>query len=195
MPRTAVCSPNCQSTPTQAPTIRAPAGADVSFHAYQLPMAIGAALLIFVVVLWWQHSCLARGTDGAVMGSRPVNGVLGGYPDTMDETDDRRIGDEPTVPGVGGPGAEVSSADGQRGLRLHAGIATVAVVLCAFVAWVFIGLGAWPLAVVFGVVGLASLGALGWALDRRRRGARLREVRAGVGDTPDAAAGHSHHRA
>jgi hypothetical protein len=79
---------------------------------------------------------------------------------------------EPTVPGAGGAGE--SSIDGQRGLRLHAGIAVIAVFLCAFVAVVFVVLGTWPLAVVFGAVGLASLGALGWALYRKRRGAQER---------------------
>jgi Flp pilus assembly protein TadB len=75
-------------------------------------------------------------------------------------------------------GAPESSADGQQGLRLHAGIAVVASLLSAVVTVVFAWLGSWPLAVVFAVVTLAAVGALVWALRHRRRGARLREFRA-----------------
>lgn len=82
---------------------------------------------------------------------------------------------EPTVPGVAG--ATDSSADGQQGLRLHAGIAVLATVLSVLVTVVFFVQGIWPLAVVFAVVALASLGALGWALRRRRRGQQLRQFR------------------
>lgn len=83
---------------------------------------------------------------------------------------------EPTVPGVAG--APDSSADGQQGLRLHAGIAVIATILSVLVTVVFIMLGSWPLAVVFAVVGAASLGALGWAVRRMRRGQQLRRLRA-----------------
>jgi Flp pilus assembly protein TadB len=87
----------------------------------------------------------------------------------------RRSG-ERTVPGVAG--APDSSADGQQGLLLHAGIAVIATALSVLVTVVFIMLGSWPLAVVFAVVAVASAGALGWALQRRRRGQELRRLRA-----------------
>ena len=120
--------------------------------------------------MWrWQYGCVVL----------PVEKMFRGYPDTMDDTGKHRTGDEPTVPGVGGPGGQESAADGQSGLRLHAGIAAVATVLCAFVTWVFLRLGSWPLAVVFAVIGLASLGALEWAISHQRRGKRLRRLRTG----------------
>lgn len=78
------------------------------------------------------------------------------------------------VPGIGGAPSDERSADGQQALRLHAGISVVAFVLCAFVCGVFVWLGSIPLAVIFGVLGLGCLGALGWATARRRRGLRER---------------------
>jgi Flp pilus assembly protein TadB len=90
--------------------------------------------------------------------------------------DGRRVmrkSDQRRVPGTGGPGPDEASVEGQRALRLHAGIAAIAVVLSAFVAWVFVGqLGSVPLAVGFGVVAAMSLVILGWALYRKRRGAQ-----------------------
>jgi VIT1/CCC1 family predicted Fe2+/Mn2+ transporter len=71
----------------------------------------------------------------------------------------------------GSPGSSEASPDGQRALRLHAGIATIATILCAFVTVIFVLLGSIPLAVVFGVLTLVCLGILGWARARRRRGA------------------------
>ncbi|MGH4012746.1 MAG: hypothetical protein ACRDSL_02160 [Pseudonocardiaceae bacterium] len=78
------------------------------------------------------------------------------------------------VPGTGGPGPDEASVEGQRALRLHAGIAAVAVVLSVFVTWIFIRLGSLPLALVFGVVAAISLVILGWALYRKRRGEQQR---------------------
>lgn len=75
-------------------------------------------------------------------------------------------------PVPGAPDATEDTVDGQRALRLHARIATIAVALCVFVAVVFRSLGSMPLAVVFGVIALLCLGVLGWALYRKRRGAR-----------------------
>jgi Flp pilus assembly protein TadB len=94
------------------------------------------------------------------------------------EPDDQVIGrrGESTVPGVAR--APDSSADGQQGLRLHAGIAVIATVLSVLVTVVFLLQGSWPLAVVFAAVTVASLGALGWALRRKRRGRQLRRFRA-----------------
>lgn len=77
-----------------------------------------------------------------------------------------------SVPGIGGPASDERSADGQKALQLHAGIAVVGFVLSAFVTGIFVWLGTIPLAVVFGVVALACLGAFGWAVTRRRRGQR-----------------------
>ena len=82
----------------------------------------------------------------------------------MEKSDNR------TVPGTGGPGPHEASVEGQRALRLHAGMAAIAVVLTAFVTWVFLRLGSGPLAVGFGVIAAISLVILGWALYRKRRG-------------------------
>lgn len=75
--------------------------------------------------------------------------ALAGYPEGMDTR---------TVPGTGGPGPDEASVEGQGALRLHAGIAAVAVVLSAFVTWVFRRLDSTPLTVCFGVTasGLAD---------------------------------------
>lgn len=91
--------------------------------------------------------------------------------------DSRRVAqksDKRTVPGTGGPGPDEASVDGQRALRLHAGIAAIAVVFAAFVTWIFVRLGSVPLAVGFGVVAAISLVILGWALYRKRRGEQER---------------------
>lgn len=77
------------------------------------------------------------------------------------------------VPGAGA--APASSADGQRALRLHAGIAVVAAVLCAFVTVVFFMLGTVVPAIVFAVLTVACLGVLAWAVSRRRAGQRAAE--------------------
>lgn len=50
----------------------------------------------------------------------------------------------------------------------------MAFVLCAFVCGIFAWLGSILLAVVFGVLALGCLGALGWATSRRNRGRRNR---------------------
>ncbi|MBW0102718.1 hypothetical protein [Pseudonocardia sp. KRD291] len=79
--------------------------------------------------------------------------------------------DEPrSVPGIGGPGSSEASPDGQSALKLHAGISVIGALLCAFVTVVFLWLGSLTPAIVFAVIGLASLGWLGWTLRRRRRG-------------------------
>ena len=46
-----------------------------------------------------------------------------------------------SVPGFGGPNARAGSADGQAALRLHAVIAVIAFVLCAFVSGIFFWMG------------------------------------------------------
>ncbi|MEK6441292.1 MULTISPECIES: hypothetical protein [unclassified Pseudonocardia] len=78
---------------------------------------------------------------------------------------------ERSVPGIGGPGSVESAPDGQSALRLHAGIATIATILCAFVTGIFVWLGAIVPAIVFGVIALGCLGILAWAITRRRRAA------------------------
>lgn len=90
----------------------------------------------------------------------------------MDSSRSAQRGDERPVPATGGPGPDEASLEGQRALKLHAGIAVIAIVLSAFVTWIFIRLGLTPLAVVFGVIAVISLGILGWALYRKRRGAQ-----------------------
>jgi Flp pilus assembly protein TadB len=91
--------------------------------------------------------------------------------DTPPHSDD--IGSRP-VPGFGGPTSDERTRDGQAALRLHARIAAVATVLCAFVTVIFVWLGAVPTAVVFGILTLACVVAFGWAMHRKRRGARSR---------------------
>jgi Flp pilus assembly protein TadB len=88
-----------------------------------------------------------------------------GYPTCMEREHMSR--DETPVPGTGG--APANTREGQQGLRLHAVIAVIAFVLCAFVAIVFFWLGSVVLCVVFAVIALACLGVLGWA--RRHRSA------------------------
>ncbi|HEY0811880.1 MAG TPA: hypothetical protein VGE11_01260 [Pseudonocardia sp.] len=79
---------------------------------------------------------------------------------------ERSADEGPSVPGTGGTPA--STHDGQQALRLHAGIAVIAFVLCAFVAVVFFWLEAPVPGVIFAVVAVACLGVLAWA----RRGIR-----------------------
>ena len=61
------------------------------------------------------------------------------------------IGSRP-VPGFGGPTSDERTSDGQSALRLHAGIAVIATVLCAFVTGIFVWLDTIPLAIVFAVL-------------------------------------------
>jgi Flp pilus assembly protein TadB len=76
-----------------------------------------------------------------------------------------------SVPGFGGPKSVAGAPDGQAALRLHAGIAVVAFVLCAFVSAIFFWLGTPVQGVIFAVIALACLGVLGWAVRLRRRSA------------------------
>jgi len=91
--------------------------------------------------------------------------------DNSSHSDD--IGSRP-VPGFGGPTSDERTRDGQSALRLHAGIAVVATVLCAFVTAIFVWLDAIPTAIVFAVITVACVIAFGWATYRKRRGARSR---------------------
>jgi hypothetical protein len=91
--------------------------------------------------------------------------------DTPPHSDD--IGSRP-VPGFGGPTSDERTRDGQAALRLHAGIAVVATVLCAFVTAIFVLFEAVTAAVVFGVLTVACIVAFGWAMHRKHRGARSR---------------------
>lgn len=86
-----------------------------------------------------------------------------GTPLTMDKTANHR-----RVPGA--PDTTENTSEGQQALRLHAGIAVIATLLCAFVAVVFLKLAAITLAVTFAVIALLCLAILGWALYRKRRG-------------------------
>jgi hypothetical protein len=101
--------------------------------------------------------------------NRCVEHVLAGYPEGMDNRRVAQKSDKRTVPGTGGPGPHEASVEGQRALRLHAGIAAIAVVLAAFVTWVFLRVGSVSLGVGFGGVAVISLVILGWALYRKRR--------------------------
>jgi high-affinity Fe2+/Pb2+ permease len=76
-----------------------------------------------------------------------------------------------SVPGFGGPNDRAGSPDGQAALRLHAVIAVVAFVLCAFVSGIFFWMGTPVLGVIFAAIALVCLGVLGWALRLRRRAA------------------------
>jgi Flp pilus assembly protein TadB len=71
------------------------------------------------------------------------------------------------------PGRRVPPADtreGQQALRLHSGIAVIALVLCAFVAVVFFWLGSPLLGAIFAVLALACAGVFVWARRTTRRG-------------------------
>jgi Flp pilus assembly protein TadB len=78
-----------------------------------------------------------------------------------------------SVPGVGGRAHDARTADGQSALRLHAGIATIAFILCTLVTVIFFLLGATVLGIIFGVIALGCVGAFVWATATRRQ-ARLR---------------------
>ena len=80
-----------------------------------------------------------------------------------------------SVPGFGGPNNRAGSADGQSALRLHAVIAVIAFVLCAFVSGIFFSMGTSVLGVIFAVIALACLGVLGWAVRLHRRAAAARD--------------------
>lgn len=81
------------------------------------------------------------------------------------------------VPGVGGPGATDTGADGRSALRLHAGISVLAVLLTAFVTVLFATMLHSPgFAVVFGVVTLACLAWGIRAVQRLRAGDRARRT-------------------
>ena len=86
-------------------------------------------------------------------------------------------GADRSVPGFGGPNDRAGSRDGQAALRLHAVIAVIAFVLCAFVSAIFFWMGTPVLGVIFAVIALACLGVLGWAIRLRRRGAAARTSR------------------
>lgn len=61
----------------------------------------------------------------------------------------------------------------QRSLRMRKWIAVVGVLLCVFVTVLFVRHDAIPQATAFGVIGLMSLGYLGWTLVvKGRRAAR-----------------------
>ncbi|MFD1524644.1 hypothetical protein [Pseudonocardia yunnanensis] len=77
-----------------------------------------------------------------------------------------------SVPGAGGPAADARTPDGQSALRLHAGIATIAFVLCTLVTVIFFLEGETVLGIIFGVITLGCIGAFGWATASLRR-ARL----------------------
>lgn len=72
-----------------------------------------------------------------------------------------------SVPGAGGP--DTHTPDGRGALRLHAGIASIAFVLSTLVTVIFFLEGVTVLGIIFGVIALGCLGALGWATASRRR--------------------------
>jgi hypothetical protein len=73
----------------------------------------------------------------------------------------------------GAPAAPEHLTWRQRSLRMRKWISVIAVALCAFVTVVFVRQDAIPEAMAFGVIGLLSLGYLGWTLAvKSRRPAR-----------------------
>lgn len=62
-----------------------------------------------------------------------------------------------------------SAPDKQSELKLNAGIAIIAAVLCFFVTGIFVWMHTLPPAIAFAVIGLICLGILARALHRRRR--------------------------
>lgn len=73
-------------------------------------------------------------------------------------------------PLVGGPGYDLASADGLSTLRLHAGIAMIATVLCLFVTGIFVYLGTITPAIIFAVIAVGCVAILVGAKARIRRG-------------------------
>lgn len=76
---------------------------------------------------------------------------------------------EHSVPGFGGrDGGFSNTRDGQSALKLHAGIAVIATLLCLFVTGIYVYLDVLILAIIFGVIALGCIAALIWALRRLR---------------------------
>jgi len=138
----------------------------------QLLVATGAGVVVVVVA---SAACpMVHPWMLVVLHRSPamVEQAHSGYAEGMDSSRVAQKGDTPTVPGTGGPGPDEASVEGRQALQLHAGIAAIAVVLSAFVTWIFFRVGSVPLGVGFGVVAAISLMILGWALYRKRRGER-----------------------
>ncbi|MCA1836285.1 MAG: hypothetical protein LC721_08160 [Actinobacteria bacterium] len=80
-------------------------------------------------------------------------------------------GPAPDNPESTAPGEHLTWA--QRSLRMRKWIAVIGVLLCIFVTVLFVRQHAIPEATAFGVIGLISLGYLGWTLAvKSRRPAR-----------------------
>ena len=77
-----------------------------------------------------------------------------------------------SVPGVGGPGGDARTPDGQSALKLHARIATVAFVLSVLVTVIFFLQSVIVLGVIFGVIALGCVGAFAWATASLRQARR-----------------------
>jgi hypothetical protein len=74
-----------------------------------------------------------------------------------------------SVPGVGGRAGDATTVDGQSALRLHAGIAVVAFVLCTLVTVIFFLQREMVLGIIFAVIALGCVGIFAWATASRRQ--------------------------
>jgi hypothetical protein len=73
------------------------------------------------------------------------------------------------VPGVAGRAGDASTVDGQSALRLHAGIAAVAFVLCTLVTVIFFLQREMVLGIIFAVIALGCVGVFAWATASMRQ--------------------------
>jgi hypothetical protein len=95
--------------------------------------------------------------------------LAGGYANGMEPTPHSREGPEDPAPEQSHPAPEAGhSTWAQQSLRMRTWISVMAVLLCAFVTVLFLRSDALPEAVAFSVIGLISLGYLGWTLVVKR---------------------------
>jgi hypothetical protein len=103
--------------------------------------------------------------DRLLSSSQPA----GGYANGMEPRRRTREGPQDRAPEQSHPVPDARhSTWTQQSLRMRIGISVIAVLLCAFVTVLFLSSGALPEAVAFSIIGLMSLGYLGWTLVVKR---------------------------
>ncbi|MEQ3553381.1 hypothetical protein WIS52_23165 [Pseudonocardia nematodicida] len=111
----------------------------------------------------------AGGRPGSPWG-RPAVVAAAGRCRTMTRSDrqsDSRNPEDRHVPGIGGPGATDTGADGRAALRLHMGICVIGGVLSAFVTVLFALVLDAPVPAV--LLGLVTLACIAWWFRARQR--------------------------